>query len=207
VDAGLKKDYNHDTDSGVRRPVVHAAGYKTGTPTRCHSVALHSDCAVLYEVCILSLVPGLVRGPRLGFSLGGQGGEQVQSLCLVDPTADRVAKYDGQANSIRRLCSTRDEESALHMIATWSYSKRAWRGLEQWLGIAWQPLPGAQLQTLQIMVESDDSAEQTRGRRPDAKIHIHHLELWKERCRGVFHNKAMSDQQLQKIIRNDADQW
>jgi hypothetical protein len=142
VDAGLKKDYNHDTDSGVRRPVVHAAGYKTGTPTRCHSVALHSDCAVLYEVCILSLVPGLVRGPRLGFSLGGQGGEQVQSLCLVDPTADRVAKYDGQANSIRRLCSTRDEESALHMIATWSYSKRAWRGLEQWLGIAWQPLRG-----------------------------------------------------------------
>jgi hypothetical protein len=54
--------------------------------------------------------------------------------------ADRI-KHGGQANAICQLCRS-SAKSALHMIATCSYSVRVWRGLESWLSVAIQPLPG-----------------------------------------------------------------
>jgi hypothetical protein len=103
-------------------------------------VALHAKCEVVCKVGILGSVPGLVHRSCPGRSMGGQGGEQAQSFCLVDSTKQTMdgrqgGKYGGQTNSVCKLCNTRDE-SALHMIVTCSYAKQVWHGLEQWSGIA-----------------------------------------------------------------------
>jgi hypothetical protein len=48
-------------------------------------------------------------------------------------TADRLNKYGGDVNPICQLCCTQPE-SALHMIAQFSYSRSVWLTLSSWMG-------------------------------------------------------------------------
>jgi hypothetical protein len=83
-------------------------------------------------------------------------------------TADRIVKHGGDANSICVICRTHPE-TALHMLATWSYSKQVWQGLSAWTGTAlcrpphhsyrrlktwWRSILGDQNQTQRIIYTS-----------------------------------------------------
>jgi len=123
-------------------------------------------------------------------------------LMLQDrlPTADRIIRRGGQTNHICQLCHIR-EESILHMIATCSFSKSVWTKIA--MDYSLQPLQDPGHMTLRSWRQSWVD----RGRAESNK-HLQVLiytvwNLWKERCRRVFDNKAMSQVQLTAIIKSD----
>jgi hypothetical protein len=122
-------------------------------------------------------------------------------LMLQDrlPTADRIIRRGGQTNHICQLCHIR-EESILHMIATCSFSKSVWTKIA--MDYSLQPLQDPGHMTLRSWWQSWVD----RGRAESNK-HLQVLiytvwNLWKERCRRVFDNKAMSQVQLTAIIKS-----
>jgi hypothetical protein len=82
-------------------------------------------------------------------------------------TADRIVKHGGDANSICVLCRTHPE-TALHMLATCSYSKQVWQGLSAWTGTALCRPPHHSYRRAEDLVEK-------HARRPksDATNHLH----------------------------------
>jgi hypothetical protein len=57
------------------------------------------------------------------------------------PTADRVLKYNGEANPICTLCRT-NAEKHLHMVAKCSYTQAVWQLIASWFNIQ-APSPSA----------------------------------------------------------------
>jgi hypothetical protein len=116
---------------------------------------------------------------------------------------DRLWGSDGNTDVICKLCRSQPE-SALHMVAVCPYSLVVWRGLEQWIGRTHQPPPSRNFTRLKSWWEA-----WTTGVNRDLlqKVVYTMWNLWKERCRRVFQNKAMTSDQLMQQIKNDVLQW
>jgi hypothetical protein len=121
-------------------------------------------------------------------------------------TADRILKHGGDTNKTCSLCHTHDK-TALHMVAPCPFSNVVWHGLRDWIGLELQRPPTANYRKLKIwwskMVLSSDGDAQVRTQ----KIIYTIWNIWKERCRRVYGNTALTKVQLQEAIRADVDKW
>jgi hypothetical protein len=88
------------------------------------------------------------------------------------------------------------------MMVLCLYSKMVWRGLQNWIGTTLHTPPTNNYRKLKTwwnnMMDTQDRAQ---------KVIYTTWNIWKERCRRVFDNKAMTESQLQNVIKNDVDQW
>jgi hypothetical protein len=89
------------------------------------------------------------------------------------------------------------------MVALYPYSLAVWHGIEQWIGKNHQPPPASNFRRFKSWWEV-----WTAGENMDRvqKIIYTMWNLWKERCRRVFQNKAMTSDQLVQQIKNDVHQ-
>jgi hypothetical protein len=121
-------------------------------------------------------------------------------LQLKLSTADRIIKRGGQADPICKLCHCR-QETHLHMMAKCSYAKRLW----QQVGLT-HNVHGLST-TMTNMKEWWTQITKTQGQEDEVQrtrlITYTVWNLWKERCRRVFDNKARSTQELLQDIIND----
>jgi hypothetical protein len=87
------------------------------------------------------------------------------------------------------------------------FSNVVWHGLKEWIGLELQRPPTVNYRKLKIwwskMVLSSAGDAQDRTQ----KIIYTIWNLWKERCRRVYDNTALTEVQLQEAIRADVDQW
>jgi hypothetical protein len=126
--------------------------------------------------------------------------------------ADRLIKYGANANPVCQLCRSQPEP-ILHMVAKCSYSRSVWRILSSWLGTDLQDIPAARFQRLQAwwrgMLASGNNGNQdlehAQARLQKLIYIVWHI--WKERCRGVFDNKAVQPEALANSIKLDVQQW
>jgi hypothetical protein len=116
-------------------------------------------------------------------------------------TTDRIIKRGGRANPVCQLCRTRNE-SMTHLVANCYYSKRVWQLIEQQtdqqnthpqqpvsnLKPWWSDLVG----TVSLDPEYRNQI-----------ITYTTWNIWKERCRRVYDNKAMTETQLTALIRQE----
>jgi hypothetical protein len=151
----------------------------------------------------------LLYSAHLGFLLRAAKGVVLLALCdywlLLQNkmwTADRILKHGGQANAICQLCRTRPE-TMVHMM-TQCFSKQIWMQLEPWTGTTMQPPPCSTYRPAG-MVDKSDRGRNGGATNNRAAIYIVAWNIWKERCRMVYDNKAMSVNQLISIIKSDTE--
>jgi hypothetical protein len=114
-------------------------------------------------------------------------------------TADRIIKFGGQANPICQLCRT-NQESALHLVAECSYAEMVWRSLASWIGVRFRPPPSCTYRRLRTWWDSmltEDLPGTTDAHTRLQKMIYVIWNIWKERCRRVYDNKAMPSSLLQ----------
>jgi hypothetical protein len=116
-------------------------------------------------------------------------------------TTDQIIKRGGQANPVCQICRTRNE-SMTHMVANCYCSKRVWQLIEQQthqqnthpqqpvsnLKSWWSDLVG----TVSLDPEYRNQI-----------ITYTTWNIWKERCRRVYDNKALTETQLTALIRQE----
>ncbi|TVU02801.1 hypothetical protein EJB05_51684, partial [Eragrostis curvula] len=120
-------------------------------------------------------------------------------------TADRIISKGGQANPICTLCRS-TTETAAHMVASCSYSNHVWAALATSMDLA--QLPGTSYRRIKRWWDDmlGPRQHQNAASRAQAIIYIT-WNLWKERCRRVFDNKALPADQLVTVIRQDLQAW
>ena len=144
--------------------------------------------------------------PRLppGFPLGQDLATKVENKCKFFLwlflqhkllTADRIIKPGGQANPICQLCRTRNE-NASHLAANCSYSKSVWTHISQATGQQNLLAPFTDLKTWWSSMLSD-SLERNQI------VTYTIWNIWKERCRRVYDNKALTATHLTCLIQQD----
>ena len=117
------------------------------------------------------------------------------------PTANRIIQRGGTADAICKLCHCR-EETTLHMVANCSYAKEVWRILAQRASITF-----VQISTPLSNVK--DWWEHLNKATGLDFVHLRQVltygtwNIWKERCRRVFENKAILADQLAQVILQD----
>jgi hypothetical protein len=115
------------------------------------------------------------------------------------PTADRVIKYNGQANPTCTLCRIHAEKH-LHMVAKCSYVKEVWQRVATLSSIQAPPTAARNIGTWWRSTLRQGSADMTNH----TQVLIYTIwNIWKERCRRVFQNVAISADQLAATIRQD----
>ncbi|KAF8715775.1 hypothetical protein HU200_026724 [Digitaria exilis] len=112
-------------------------------------------------------------------------------------TSDRILKRGGQANPICQLCRT-TTESIPHMAANCSYSQSVWTHVEHLTGQ--QNL--SQATPIQSMKIWWSYLMNTRTERTQLATYTI-WNIWKERCRRVYDNKASTALQLAHVIQQD----
>nr|TKW00067.1 hypothetical protein SEVIR_8G084500v2 [Setaria viridis] len=93
------------------------------------------------------------------------------------------------------------EEKTLHMIAKCSYARQVWRIMAQWNNFQLQALTNVHrlLNWWELMISAG-----TASREEQIQTMIYTAwNIWKERCRRVFDNKALSLTDFSAVIRND----
>jgi len=117
-------------------------------------------------------------------------------------TSDRIIKRGGQANPICQLCRTRNE-SMTHMVANCPYSKRVWWHIAQQTGhLNIQPRQSV----TNLKLWWSDLSGETQTADPEHRNQIITYttwNIWKERCRRVYDNKALTEIQLVAVIRQE----
>jgi hypothetical protein len=119
-------------------------------------------------------------------------------------TADRIISTGGQSNPICQLCLTYPE-SAMHMMALCPFASPVWQGLTHCIGTQPPPPPASDYRRLKTWWASWTGTEQNQD--VTQKVLYTMWNIWKERCRQAFDNKAMLASQLQQEIKNDVGQW
>ncbi|WVZ92280.1 hypothetical protein U9M48_038358 [Paspalum notatum var. saurae] len=115
-------------------------------------------------------------------------------------TSDKILRRGGQANPICQLCRT-EQESALHMVANCSFAKLICSQVAQrmnlLLPVLQQPATRIKQWWLQ-MIGREPDADKARYRE-QAVIYLV-WNLWKERCRRLFDNKALNIAELAALV-------
>jgi hypothetical protein len=82
----------------------------------------------------------------------------------------------------------------MHLLVECTYSQSIWKGLQPWVGVGFQQPPVSNYRRLKTwrlsMVNTQVSGELDRERRLQKVIYII-WNIWNERCRRVFDNRAM----------------
>ena len=107
-------------------------------------------------------------------------------------TADRIIKRGGQDNPICQLCRTHNE-NASHLAANCSYSHSVWAHISQVTGLQNLLAPITDLKGWWSGLMSN-SIERNQI------ITYTIWNIWKERCRRVYDNKAITSTQLTSLI-------
>lgn len=112
-------------------------------------------------------------------------------------TVDRIIKRGGQANPICQLYRIR-EESIVHLAANCSFTQSVWSLISQQTGQ--QNLTGTTTDLKQWWLGlMSDSQERNQI------ITYTIWNVWKERCRRFYDNKALTARQLAGLIRQDIE--
>jgi hypothetical protein len=124
--------------------------------------------------------------------------------------ADRLSKYRRDADIICQLCRTQPE-SVLHMITQCSYSRSVWMALASWMGTDLKDPPATNYRRFQswwrTMISSGTQGTDEVHSRLQ-KLICTVWNLWKERCRRVFDNRAVEPAVLAtNAIQSDVQQW
>jgi hypothetical protein len=121
-------------------------------------------------------------------------------------TADRIIRHGGQANPICQLCKTQPE-TMLHIMSECSYSRLVWQQLEEWTdatNVHMQPGTDRRVKVWWTELQNGD----TTGFASRLQRVIYTAwNLWKERCRRVYDSKAITEAQLESIIKLDVTQF
>jgi hypothetical protein len=83
-------------------------------------------------------------------------------------TADRIARFGGQTNTVCQLCRTQ-QETAIHIVASCSYSQSVWTALASWIGVSVGMPPSLDFGRLKVwwrseLKEGNPSKEETAAR-------------------------------------------
>jgi hypothetical protein len=119
-------------------------------------------------------------------------------------TADRILSTGGQSNPTCQLCRTYPE-NVMHMMLLCPFAASVWQGLKNWIGTQSPALPVSDYRKLKTRWASWYMTEDSQA--VTQKVLYTMWNQWKERCRRVFDNKAMSASQLQQEIKNDVRLW
>ena len=116
------------------------------------------------------------------------------------PTNDRIIKHGGQANPICQLCHIGDETTT-HIMAQCSYATEVWNAIAVRTQLC---VPT----TLNIPRIKDWWTRLCAANSQQLDQHLQAIiytawNLWKERCRSVFDNKAQRPSQLVEVITQD----
>jgi hypothetical protein len=124
-------------------------------------------------------------------------------------TAGRIIKNGGNANPICQLCYTHNETHS-HLPISCPFSQSVWQGLKEWLGAELLPLPAQRYRRFKTwwnrMLSSRGPGRATTKDRATKFIYAA-WNIWKERCRCLFNNKALTASQLQQLTREDVALW
>jgi hypothetical protein len=123
-------------------------------------------------------------------------------------TSDKVAKHGGQSNTICQLCRSQTG-TAIHMLAYCPYSIRVWQQLQNWVGAPLQPPTTSNYRYLKhwwTTMISTPAMSNDNQRMTQKCIYII-WNLWKERCRRIFDNRVMTENQLSLQIKLDVQLW
>ena len=120
-------------------------------------------------------------------------------LQLKLPTADRIIKRGGQTNPICPLCRT-TAESHIHMFANCTYTTAVWQRIAQWSDLQIPPQNAVSMRRWWRSVTRAAAVNQDEN----MQVIIYTIwNVWKERCRRVFQNKAINYDQLVQITQQD----
>jgi mannosylglycoprotein endo-beta-mannosidase len=115
------------------------------------------------------------------------------------PTSDRILRFNGQANPICTLCRTTPEKH-LHMVAKCAYTKAVWQLVAACLNIQVPSSGGPTIRAWWRSILRQGATDRDNH----TQVIIYTLwNIWKERCRRVFQNVGMLEEQLVVCIKND----
>jgi hypothetical protein len=121
-------------------------------------------------------------------------------------TADRIIRHRGQANTVCQLCRTQPE-SAFHILAQCSFTRQIWVQLADWIGITLQTPQQANYRRLKGWWHSMIQTGANEAKEREQKFIYTIWNIWKERCRRMYDNRAMTQIQLQSTIQLDVAQY
>ncbi|OQU83651.1 hypothetical protein SORBI_3005G153066 [Sorghum bicolor] len=114
-------------------------------------------------------------------------------------TSDKIIRRGGQANPTCQLCRT-ENESPNHKVADCSFSKMVWLILAQKLNLQMLNQNKTSTRIKEWWTAMNGQGDDTRR----TQLVIYAVwDIWKERCRRVFDNKAQTPAQVASIIQQD----
>jgi hypothetical protein len=117
-------------------------------------------------------------------------------------TADWLARHGNPANTICQLCHTQ-QETAFHITAQCTFSTAVWTQLANWMGITSTSPQLSSFNSLKQWWTAMTTTGIGDSKQRACKFIYTVWNLWKERCRRLYDNKAMPLAQLQAVIRLD----
>jgi hypothetical protein len=118
-------------------------------------------------------------------------------------TADMITRHGGQANTICHLCRAHPE-SAIHIMAQCPFTQ-LWIQVASWMGIHIQPPPQTNYRKLETWWNDMAHIWRNDAKEIEQQFIYTIWNIWKERCRRVYDNKAMIGSQLLHTIKLDVD--